>query len=208
MEGQSTHPAPTSDRAGRLARLAHFTTRYRWPVIAAWIVLTLFGGVAAGQALVAVVPEPAVPGQAGLRGGASGRSRRSEPACGRRTSSSSTRRASTSRKSPAVRAAMARVAKANPGALTSSYFSTGNPMYVSRDRHTTFLQVYLPGRDRARREERRREDARRGGEPGFRPASRVNVTGRDALEEANDARLERRVERPPGGADRRPRRAR
>ena len=44
-------------------------------------------------------------------------------------------------KSAAVRAAMARVAKATPGALTSSYFSTGNPMYVSQDRHTTFLQV-------------------------------------------------------------------
>ena len=51
-----------------------------------------------------------------------------------------------SRKSPAVRAAMARVVKASPGALTSSYFSTGNRMYVSEDRHTTFLQVYLPGR--------------------------------------------------------------
>ena len=40
---------------------------------------------------------------------------------------------------------MARVVKANPRALTSSYFSTGDVMYVSRDRHTTFLQVYLPG---------------------------------------------------------------
>ena len=34
---------------GRLARLAKFTTRHRWPVIASWIVLTVIGGVAAGK---------------------------------------------------------------------------------------------------------------------------------------------------------------
>src|SRR6476620_5148339 len=34
---------------GRLGRLATFTSRHRWPVIAAWVVLTLIGGVAAGK---------------------------------------------------------------------------------------------------------------------------------------------------------------
>ena len=45
-------PSGSSDvvaRAGRLGRLAHFTARYRWPVIAVWIVLTLFGGYAAAR---------------------------------------------------------------------------------------------------------------------------------------------------------------
>jgi hypothetical protein len=32
-----------------LGRLAHVIRRYRWVVIGAWIVLTLFGGFAAGQ---------------------------------------------------------------------------------------------------------------------------------------------------------------
>ena len=32
-----------------------------------------------------------------------------------------------------------------PGALTARTFSTHNLMYVSRDRHTTFLEVYPPG---------------------------------------------------------------
>jgi putative drug exporter of the RND superfamily len=50
--------------------------------------------------------------------------------------------------SPAVRAAVRRVVDANPKALTSSYFSTGNAMYASRDHHTTFLQVYPPGENR------------------------------------------------------------
>ena len=48
---------------GRLARLGHFTTRYRWPVIAAWIVLTLFGGYAAGQLSSRWYQSLAVPGK-------------------------------------------------------------------------------------------------------------------------------------------------
>src|SRR5205085_10136875 len=48
-------------------------------------------------------------------------------------------------KSGAVRAAPERVAKANPAALTSSYFSTGSSAFVSHDRHTTFMEVYAPG---------------------------------------------------------------
>src|SRR5918912_1465172 len=35
--------------SGMLARLAHFIARRRWLVIGAWVVLTLFGGVAAGK---------------------------------------------------------------------------------------------------------------------------------------------------------------
>src|SRR4051812_12996957 len=41
--------APARRNAPLLARLARLTSRYRWPVIALWIVLTLFGGVAAGK---------------------------------------------------------------------------------------------------------------------------------------------------------------
>src|SRR5213079_2222888 len=48
-------------------------------------------------------------------------------------------------KSGAIRAATQRVARANPAALTSSYFSTGSSAFLSRDRHTTFMEVYPPG---------------------------------------------------------------
>ena len=114
-------------------------------MIAAWIVLTLFGGFAAGKLSSRWYQSLAVPGKPAYEG-----SQRTFKALGAGVRSpnivvfhSSSVDVS---KSPAVRAAMARVVKASPGALTSSYFSTGNPMYVSRDRHTTFLQVYLPGR--------------------------------------------------------------
>src|SRR3954454_7360857 len=65
MEGQST-PIPSASppgRVGRLGRLAHFTTRYRWPVIGTWIVLTLFGGYAAGQLSSRWYQSLAVPGE-------------------------------------------------------------------------------------------------------------------------------------------------
>ena len=58
MEGQLT----IAVRAGRLARLARFTARYRWPVIAAWILLTLVGGVAAGKLSTRWYQSAAIPG--------------------------------------------------------------------------------------------------------------------------------------------------
>ena len=88
-------------------------------------------------------------------------------------------------RSQAVRAAMARVARMNPGALTSSYFTTGNLMYVSHDRHTTFEEVYLPGRagvDKKSGAAKMRAEAAAALPAGI----SVNVTGRDALDEANN----------------------
>src|SRR3954447_9233469 len=143
MNIQSDDARPTP-RAGGLERLGVFTSRYRWPVIAAWVVLTLIGGVAAGKLSTRWYQSTAVPGKSAYEG-----SLRTLKALGvgqrppnilvlHSTSVDVT-------KSSAVRAAIARVVKANPSALTSSYFSTGDAMYVSRDRHTTFLQVYPPG---------------------------------------------------------------
>ncbi len=41
--------------------------------------------------------------------------------------------------------AIAAAAAVNKGSRTSSYFSTGVPSYVSKDRHTTFAEIYPPG---------------------------------------------------------------
>src|SRR6185312_17417862 len=61
MEGQSTDMAVA--RAGGLARLGHFTARYRWPVILVWVVLTLVGGVAAGKLSTRWYQSTAIPGK-------------------------------------------------------------------------------------------------------------------------------------------------
>src|SRR3954447_23998878 len=144
--GSRSRGAMMEDR-NRLGRLAHLTSRYRWPVIAIWIVLTLIGGVAAGKLSTRWYQSTAIPGKPAYEG-----SQRTLKALGAGVRPPNVVVFHSPRidvtKSPPVRAAMARVVDANPHALTSSYFSTGNPMYASLDRHTTFLQVYLPGPDR------------------------------------------------------------
>ena len=186
METESTRTSSTSASGeGRLAALARFIARHRWPVIAGWIALTLFGGYAAGQLSSRWYQSLAVPGQPAYEA-----SQRMFKAFGAGVRSPDTVVFHSSRgdvsRSPAVRSAVARVVAATPGALTSSYFSTGNSMYVSHDRHTTFLQVYLPGRAGL--------DVGSGANPiraaaahGLPAGISVNVTGRDALGEASNS---------------------
>ena len=152
-------------------------------MIAAWIALTLFGGYAAGQLSSRWYQSLAVPGKPAYEA-----SQRTFKAFGAGVRSPDTVVFHSARvdvtKSPAVRAAMTRVVKASPGALTSSYYSTGNLMYASKDRHTTFLQVYLPGRaglDVKSGAGKIRAAAAAGLPDGI----SVDVTGRDALGEAS-----------------------
>jgi RND superfamily putative drug exporter len=170
--------------AGRLGRLAHLTARYRWPVIAVWIVLTLFGGVAAGKLSTRWYQSTAIPGKPAYE---TGQRALKAFGAGVRTPNVVVYHAQSGdiTQSAAVRAAMARVEKANPGALTSSYFSTRSLAYVSRDRHTTFQEVYPAGRagvDRKSGAVKMRATAANGLPAGI----TVNVTGRDALDEANN----------------------
>jgi RND superfamily putative drug exporter len=180
MEGRTA--GANSDNRELLGRLAHLTARYRWPVIAAWIVLTVVGGVAAGKLSTRWYQSTAIPGKPAYEG-----SLRTLKALGAGVRPPNVvvfhSPSVDVTKSPTVRAAMARVVKANPRALTSSYFSTGNSMYASHDRHTTFLQVYLPGPDRL--------DVKSGAAKmralaatGLPSAITVDVTGYAPLEEA------------------------
>ena len=91
-------------------------------------------------------------------------------------------------KSTAIGQAMSRVAATMPGALTTSYFSTGDAMYVSRDRHTTFMNVYPPGPSRldlASGAEAMRAAAARGLPAAVTAAVTVAVTGHEPLGEAS-----------------------
>jgi RND superfamily putative drug exporter len=79
---------------------------------------------------------------------------------------------------------MQRAAATMPGARTSSYFSTGSLMYVSRDRHTTFEEIYPPGP--ARVNAASGAEKMRAAAASLLPAGvRVEVTGHDPLEEAS-----------------------
>src|SRR5437764_12093489 len=120
MEGQSTgNPAastPAAANASRLGNLAHFTARYRWPVIVVWIVLTLFGGVAAGKLSSRWYQSTAIPGKPAYETGlkvlkAFGAGVRYPNVVVYTSAHVDVT------KTAAVRAALARVHKAKPGAL-------------------------------------------------------------------------------------------
>src|SRR3954452_9953357 len=188
MKSNGRLPADASRRSANrvdsgLSRLGHLTTRYSWPVIVVWVVLTLFGGVAAGKLSSRWYQSTAIPGKPAYETGL--RVLRTFGA-GVRTPNVVvyTSPQGDITKSAAVRAAMARVADGSPGALTSSYFLTGSFLYVSRDRHTTFQEVYPAGR--AGVDKKSGAIAMRAIAAKNLPAGvTVNVTGRDALDEAN-----------------------
>src|SRR5881409_3552122 len=165
-----------------LARLAHWITRHRWLVIGVWIILTLFGAYAAGQVSKRWYQSFSIPGKSAYEANqrtlkAFGTGVRPPNVVVFHTSGDAT-------KSAAIKSAMGRAAATMPGARTSSFFSTGNPMYVSADRHTTFEEVYPAGIakfDSKSGAERMRAAAAAGLPAGV----TVEVTGHDPLEEAS-----------------------
>jgi putative drug exporter of the RND superfamily len=165
-----------------LARLAHLTARHRWPVIGAWLVLTVFGGFAAGKVSTRWYQSLAIPGKPAYEA-----SQRTQTALGvgaRPPSVVAFHTSGDATRTRAIEQAMRRVAASTPGARTSSYFSTGSLMYVSRDRHTTFQEVYPPGA--ARLDVKSGAERMRAAAASKLPAAiTVNVTGRDALGEAS-----------------------
>src|ERR671936_1208365 len=166
----------------RLGRLAHFVARHRWPVIAVWIVLTLVGGVAAGKLSSRWYQSFSIPGKPAYE--ASQRTLKTFGVGVRPPNVVVFHTAGDVTKSPAIRRAMQRASATMPGAFTSSYFSTHDEMYVSRDRHTTFLEVYPPGTssfDSKSGAKQMRAAAAKGLPAGI----TVNVTGHDPLEEAS-----------------------
>src|SRR6059036_1642440 len=165
-----------------LARLTHVITRHRWLVIGVWIVLTMFGAYAAGQVSKRWYQSFSIPGKSAYEANqrtlkAFGTGVRPPNVVVFHTSGDAT-------KSAAIKSAMRRAAATIPGTRTSSYFSTGNLMYVSRDRHTTFEEVYPPGIAKfdVKSGAEKMRDAAANGLPA---GTTVAVTGHDPLEEAS-----------------------
>jgi len=165
-----------------LARLAHTVARHRKAIIVLWVFLTLFGGFAAGRVSKRWYQSFSIPGKSAYEANqrtleAFGSGVRPPNVVVFHTSGDAT-------KSDAIKQAMQRAAHTMPGARTSSYFSTGNLMYVSSDRHTTFQEIYPPGLakfDTKSGYERMRAAAAAGLPSG----TTVEVTGHDPLEEAS-----------------------
>ena len=165
-----------------LARLAHVVARHRFIVIGAWLVLTLVGAFAAKQVSKRWYQSFSIPGKSAYETNQRtlktfGVGVRPPNVVVFHTNGDAT-------KSQAIRAATERIAKASSAALTSSYFSTGSLAFVSKDRHTTFMEVYPPGLAKFDTKSRANE-MRRLAAAGLPSGTSVEVTGHDPLEEAS-----------------------
>jgi len=166
-----------------LARLAHVTARHRKAIIFTWIALTVFGGFAAGQVSERWLQSFSIPGYSAYEASQRtfdrfGTGERPPSVVVFQTKGDAT-------KSEAISAAMERARKTSPHARTSSFFSTGSHAYVSKDRHTTFMEVYPAGSPQF--------DTKSGAETMLKAASAglpagttVHVTGLDPIIEANE----------------------
>jgi putative drug exporter of the RND superfamily len=165
-----------------LAGLAHAVARNRKKVIGAWIVLTLFGGFAAGQVSKRWYQSFSIPGKSAYE--ANQRTLKTFGTGVRPPDVVVFHSAGDVTKSPAIAAAMKRAAAVLPGARTSSYYSTHDLMYVSRDRHTTFEEVYPAGPSKFDSKSKAVE-VRAAAARGLPSGIQVEVTGHDPLEEAS-----------------------
>src|SRR5712691_6357513 len=126
-----------------LARLAHMIVRRRRLVIAAWVVLTLFGAFSAQQVSKRWFESFSIPGYSAYEANQRTLHRfgtgEQAPLVAVFHSSGDVTKAT------GIKDAIASAAGVNPGSRVSSYWSTGSRAYVSRDGHTAFAEIYPPG---------------------------------------------------------------
>src|SRR5947209_8412071 len=138
-----------------LARLAHIVARHPWRFIGAWIVLTLVGGFAAGQVGKRWYQSFSIPGYSGYETNQKilqefGTGIRPPDVVVFHSSGDVTTGAAAAIISRSMLAAAHAVPDVHLGTQvarprTSSYYTTHNLMYVSKDHHTTFEEIYPPG---------------------------------------------------------------
>src|SRR5581483_1506761 len=179
---QSAAARGRGNETALLARLAHVVMRRRKRIIGVWLVLTLFGAFAAGQVSKRWYQSFSIPGKSAYEASQRtlkvfGVGVRPPDVVVFHTRGDATR-------SAAIGQAMKRAAAAMPGSLTSSYLSTHDRMYVSRDGHTTFMEIYPPGKAKFDTKSRAKQ-IRAAAAAGLPAGTTVEVTGHDPLEEAS-----------------------
>jgi putative drug exporter of the RND superfamily len=127
-----------------MERLADYVVHHRRIVIGVWIVLTLFGAFSAGKVADRWLEDFSIPGASGYEA-----DQRALAKLGNgelfpyvvvlRADGDVT-------KVPGVEDAIEKTAAANPGSRVSSFFNTGDEIYVSQDRTVTFANIYAAGK--------------------------------------------------------------
>src|ERR671910_1544666 len=126
-----------------MERLADYVVHHRRIVIGVWILLTAFGAFSAGQVADRWLEDFSIPGASGYEA-----DQRALAKLGNgelfpyvvvlRADGDVT-------KVPGVEEAIEKTAAASPGSRVSSYFNTGDDVYVSDDRTVTFANIYPAG---------------------------------------------------------------
>ncbi|HYY63197.1 MAG TPA: MMPL family transporter [Gaiellaceae bacterium] len=163
-----------------MTRLAHLVLRRRRAIVLAWIALTLLGAYSANAVSKRWLEQFSIPGysayEANQRTLKTFGTGENAPLVAVFHSNGDVRKVA------AIRHAIAAAAARNPGSRVSSYFSTGNGAYVSRDGHTTFAELYPPGNQGFNGTVKIKE-ARKALKEATPPGVRSELTGRDPLQE-------------------------
>jgi RND superfamily putative drug exporter len=165
-----------------LARLAHVIVRRRRLVIAAWVVLTLFGAFSAQQVSKRWFESFSIPGYSAYEANQRmlhrfGSGEQAPLVAVFHSNGDVT-------KSIGLERAVKAAAAVNPGSRTSSYWSTGSRAYVSRDGHTAFAEIYPPGTPGFNSKVHIKQ-VRAQLEAATPAGVQATLTGRDALQEAS-----------------------
>src|SRR5215213_2311126 len=126
-----------------LERLAHLVIRRRRWIVVAWIALLLFGLFSTTRLADRWFESFSIPGYSAYE--ANQRTLKTFGSGEQAPLVAVYRSSGDVTKGKGIAASIERGAAVNPGSRTSSYFSTGSDAYVSKDRHTTFAEIYPPG---------------------------------------------------------------
>jgi uncharacterized membrane protein YdfJ with MMPL/SSD domain len=126
-----------------MERLANYVVHHRRIVIGVWIALTAFGAFSAAQVADRWLEDFSIPGASGYD---ANQRAFAELGNGELFPRVLVLRAHGDvTKVPGVDAAIEKTAAANPGSRVSSFFNTGDELYVSDDRTVTFASLYPAG---------------------------------------------------------------
>jgi putative drug exporter of the RND superfamily len=123
--------------------LAQFVLRHKRALVVAWILLTLLGAYSANAVSKRWLEQFSIPGYSAYE--ANQRTLKTFGTGENAPLVAVFHSAGDVTKVHGISAAIAATARQNRGSRVSSYFSTGNDAYVSKDRHTTFAELYPPG---------------------------------------------------------------
>jgi putative drug exporter of the RND superfamily len=165
-----------------MTALARFVLRRRRAIVFAWIALTLLGAYSANAVSKRWLEQFSIPGysayEANQRTLKTFGTGENAPLVAVFTSRGDVTKVT------GIKGAIAAAEKQNPGSRVSSYFSTGSDAYVSKDRHTTFAELYPPGNQGFNGTVKVKE-ARAALKRTTPAGVKSYLTGRDALQEAS-----------------------